>query len=342
MEPAFGGSNPPAPATPGGPRRAALAGLRVAVTLALLGWLLARTDLASIGSSFAGARPAWLLAAMALQGAGVALSAVRWRMLLRAKGAELSLAFLTRSLLVGSFFNNFLPSTIGGDVYRARDTARHAGSLTEAATVVLIERTSGVLALAVFALAAPLFGLGTAAGAQPAVLWGAVALLAAGLAATAWALRPGPLGAVRRVLERVDRAVERGGGRLVARALGRAERALATLELFASDPAMLRRVFLLGVLLQAAVIVHFWCVARALALPVSLGAFFLIAPAALVILLLPVSVNGIGAREAVFALLLARHGVTIAESLAFSWAAYALLLALGVVGGIVHLSTRRS
>ena len=320
----------------------ALTALRTGVTVGLLGWLIARADLGSIGHALAGASVAWIALAVLLQVVGVAVSAVRWRMLLRAKGAEAPLGFLSRSLLVGSFFNNFLPSTIGGDVYRARDTATRAGSLTEAATVVLVERSSGVLALAVFVLAAPLFGVGAAPGEAPAALWGAVAVLVAGLAATAWALRPGPLAALRAGLERLDRAL--GGARdgLVARIFGRGERVLATLEAFAADPAMLRRVFLLGVLLQAAVVVHFWCVARALGLEVPLGAFFLIAPAALVILLLPVSINGIGAREAVFAVLLGRHGVGLAESLAFSWVVYALLLALGVAGGVVHAVTRRS
>ena len=47
---------------------------------------------------------------------------------------------LTASFLVATFFNNFLPSNIGGDVIRIADTAPAAGSKTLATTVVLIDR----------------------------------------------------------------------------------------------------------------------------------------------------------------------------------------------------------
>jgi len=340
------GGQPPRGAAGAGeeaPRRSVLhLALRAAVTVGLLTWLISRADLASIGRALAGASLPWVLLGLFLHFVGWALSAVRWQILLHAKGADAPLGFLARSLLVGSFFNHFLPSTIGGDVYRARDTARLAGSLTEAVTVVLVERVSGILALGVFVVAAPLFGMAAGDGRTPAALWAGVGLLLGCLLLAVWLLRPGPLAGIRRLLERVDRALARGGAGRAAHLLGRAERILATLETFAANPAMLRRVFLLGVLLQAAVIVHFWCVARALSLPVPLGPFFLIAPAALVILLLPVSINGIGAREAVFALLLGRYGVTVAQSLAFSWIVYGLLLVLGITGGIVHALTRRS
>src|SRR5207237_6298536 len=46
-----------------------------------------------------------------------------------------------------SFFNNFLPSNIGGDVIRSSDTARAACSRTLAATVVLMDRALGLMAL---------------------------------------------------------------------------------------------------------------------------------------------------------------------------------------------------
>jgi hypothetical protein len=263
---------------------------------------------------------------------------VRWRLLLLAQGAEVSLPYLVRSLLVGTFFNNFLPSTVGGDLMRARDTAAHVGSGTGALAVVLVERTSGILVLGFFALAALLAGALGHGGAASATAFVTAALLA-GFVACALLLRPRPLAALRRL---VDSRIASGAGRRTGRALGNIDRLVRTLETLAGAPGILRMTLLLAVLLQANVILHFWCVAQALDLGVEPAAFLIIVPVATVILLLPVSVNGIGAREAVFTFLLGRHGVPLTQALAFSWIAYGTVLAQGLLGGLVYALRRRS
>jgi hypothetical protein len=243
-----------------------------------------------------------------------------------------------RSLLVGIFFNNFLPSTVGGDLMRARDTAAHAGSGTGALATVLVERGSGILVLGFFALAAALSGtLGEGGAATSAAI--AAGVLLAAFALFTLALRPGPLGSLRGALERW-----RGGARgpRLAAAIDRAGRALGTLEALARSPATLRATFWLAFALQANVVVHYWCVSQALGLGVPPGAFLLIVPIATVLLLLPVSVNGIGAREAVFTVLLGRHGVGPAAALAFSWVAFGTVLAQGVFGGVIYALRRRA
>ena len=83
-----------------------------------------------------------------------------------------------------------------------------------------------------------------------------------------------------------------------------------------------------------------WIVASALGLSVSLMAFFLIVPIAIVVMMIPVSINGIGVREGLFVLLLGVHGVPQAESLAYAWIIYALLLLQGLIGGVVFAFRR--
>ena len=71
----------------------------------------------------------------------------RWNLLLKAQHIEITLRSLLGSFLVATYFNNFLPSNIGGDVIRISDTARHANSKTLATTVVLMDRILGLIAL---------------------------------------------------------------------------------------------------------------------------------------------------------------------------------------------------
>src|SRR5262249_33490350 len=99
-----------------------------------------------------------------------------------------SFGALVSSFLVATFFNNFLPSNIGGDVMRIHDTSKAAGSRTVAATVVFVDRGIGLLGLMFLA------AVGATATAQlsptiapvcPGLLW---LVLAAGIAATAFAV----------------------------------------------------------------------------------------------------------------------------------------------------------
>src|SRR5262245_17210542 len=97
----------------------------------------------------------------------------RWVLLLRAQHLMFSFRSLISSFLVATFFNNFLPSNIGGDVIRIADTAPAAGSKTLATTVVLLDRGIGLLGLvlmaAIGATVGPRFGDAHALGAG--MLW---------------------------------------------------------------------------------------------------------------------------------------------------------------------------
>src|SRR5262245_2427584 len=82
----------------------------------------------------------------------------RWRLLLETQGYQAPLGPLSASYLVASFFNNFLPSNIGGDVIRVRDSSRLTGSTATSLAVVAIDRILGFGALYVLAASAYVAG----------------------------------------------------------------------------------------------------------------------------------------------------------------------------------------
>ena len=106
--------------------------IKAAVSIGLLAVLFSRVDLARLWSVARQASPAWLALALLLYFAMVLSSVLRWGILLRAQHLRLPYTFLTQSFLVATFFNNFLPSNIGGDVVRISDTAKAAGSVVGA------------------------------------------------------------------------------------------------------------------------------------------------------------------------------------------------------------------
>ncbi len=114
--------------------------------------MLRSIDLAALWERVRGMNPAWLVLALAAYAVARRSIAVwRWNRLLRAQHIEVDAKALTESIWVSMFFNNFLPSNIGGDVVRIADTAAAAGSKTLATTVVLVDRALGLTALVLVA-----------------------------------------------------------------------------------------------------------------------------------------------------------------------------------------------
>ena len=97
--------------------------LKISVSLVLLVVLFWRIDIARLWAMARQASPVWLLAATATYGLSVLASTWRWRLLLEAQHVDVPARSLLGSFLVATFFNNFLPSNIGGDVIRITDSA---------------------------------------------------------------------------------------------------------------------------------------------------------------------------------------------------------------------------
>lgn len=314
------------------PRRSPFATvLRVTVSGALVAWILSRTDLTEVGAAFRSADLQWIAASILLNPLGYVMSVRRWRLLLAAQGARVPFSFLLKSFLVGVFFNNLLPSTIGGDAVRAWDTARVGLPRARALGVVVIDRFLGLLTLTLFAAAGVLVSPGLAARAPALYAW--VLAGAAAAVAIAWLLfvpsarMAGLLAAVR--------------DRLPGPWPLRFERVRAALLAFQGQRRALAAALAYSAGLQAAVVANGYCLARALHVEVPLGHYFVLVPVAVLAMMLPVSINAIGVRENVWAFLLAPFGVASATAVAVAWLDYGLVLLQALIGGVVYAMARR-
>jgi hypothetical protein len=117
-------------------RKTALLVAKLAVSVALLLYLLSKTDVAALLRRVRRADPLLLGLAAVLYVVVLAISTWRWRLLLKAQGYPAPLRHLSASYLVATFFNNFLPSNIGGDLIRVRDGRLFTGSLTTSLAIV--------------------------------------------------------------------------------------------------------------------------------------------------------------------------------------------------------------
>lgn len=86
----------------------------------------------------------------------VIASCAKWKLILDLKKKDLSFWQLFKIYLIGYFFSNILPSTVGGDVVRSYYAGNLIKSQSFAAVSVFVERFSGVFCLFVLVAVAPI------------------------------------------------------------------------------------------------------------------------------------------------------------------------------------------
>lgn len=124
--------------------------LRVAVSAVLLAMLfkVGGVSPADVVARIRDARPIPLLAAAgAYCLLGTVLRGLRWRALIRDLGHQITLWRCTEIFLIGTAFNQILPTGIGGDVVRSVMLGRDGLGPARAASTVLVERAEGMMAL---------------------------------------------------------------------------------------------------------------------------------------------------------------------------------------------------
>src|SRR5688500_2582965 len=310
-------------------RSLAITAVKAAVSIALLWVLFSRVDLSRLWSLARQASPWWLAAALVLYLAMVLSSAVRWGVLLRAQQVRLPFSFLTQSFLVATFFNNFLPSNIGGDVVRITDTAPEAGSKTLATTVVLVDRALGLTALlvvaAVGAFVASLTGID-----MPGSRWlwlACAALIASAIFVIAMPDFVGHLLAPVRALNKPWLTE-------------RAQRLEEAVLRFGKAPAVLAGAFGAAIVVQVTIVAFYLLTAKGLSVPLPLLLGVVLIPVSLAVQMAPISINGFGVREAVFAFFFRRFGLPADAAVALSLVSTGMVMGLSLIGGLLFVKRR--
>ncbi|MEP7307107.1 MAG: lysylphosphatidylglycerol synthase transmembrane domain-containing protein [Acidobacteriota bacterium] len=299
---------------------------KVGVSIGLLWLLFSRIDVSALWKSARQASLPWMLVALAVYAVNVLASTWRWQLLLDAQGIQVRSRFLLGSLLVALFFNNFLPSNIGGDVIRIRDTARPAGSKTLATAVVLMDRVLGLMGLVlVAAFSATVTGASHRPGMQMWPMWLWVGFLAGAAASAPALLAPAGFGRLLQplavfhpqwVTERIDTVT-------------------SVLSRFRDRPVALASCFGGAVLVQASMVVFFFFVTYALHLHLTFWDLAVIVPLSFIVQMLPVSLNGFGVREATYAFYFRSIGQPIESAILMSLVGTALVMAFSLSGAAV-------
>jgi glycosyltransferase 2 family protein len=300
--------------------------LTLLVTALGTAYLLWKIDVSRTLDVLADVDPWYFLAAVALMVVTLWPMALRWQWLLRAKGIDDSLSWLTRAYFVSYAAGQILPTSVGGDAVRIFETARrHPGKGGAAAASVLLERALG--GAATLALAAVGFALAVGKYDVGAYLWLELFFVIGTVIAGVLIFSP-----------RAGRMLAKGRPLLAPFKLDRLAGELwSALHSYRKNAGLLLGVFALTLAVQAFRVLAIWCSGKAVGIEVSPRVYYVMGPLLFVVMLVPFTINGLAVREAFFVSFLGNVGVGADEAFAAGFLFFLVTIALSLPGAVILL-----
>jgi glycosyltransferase 2 family protein len=260
-------------------------------------------------------RPMLFVATVALYVAGQVMSAFRWQLLARVNGLSGPWLDYLAYYFIGMFTNVFVPGLVGGDALRALYLGRRHQRLAQAVASVMADRGIGLLTLFWLAAAAALC---TARMPLPTSVL-RVTLAAGGMSLLAFLSAPLLVKGIAR--------------------MKRLNRLFAPLMPYLCRPLALTPAIAISALLQLSLATCQYLLAIGLGFNISLATFVLIVPLTNVIASLPITINGLGMREASYLVLLGMAGVSKERAVALSLLYFAATMVGGFTGVFAFVMT---
>lgn len=297
--------------------------VKIGVTLGLFYWLAAKVDVNQLPAILELVPPGYIVLAAVAHFIVFLLGGIRWWLLLRPVGLRLPFRRVMPSYLLGVLFNNLLPTSVGGDVVRVVHLKIAGVDAQALVSATIVDRIIGLAALLCMAMLAVLLA---PASSHMTSLTMTLAVLSAVTAAGVYLLFA-PFTA--RVIELLG---QRFAHTRIRRWL------LEVVQLCHACASAWPRIvgaFLLSMLLQSVLIMVYYLLARALNIQVPVIVLFALIPLVFIAASLPISVGGLGVREATLVALLSLVGVPAQSTIALSLLYLLVLIAASLPGALV-------
>jgi len=282
------------------------------VTVVIFYFLLKYVDVDQLFAILAKSHGGYILIAFLAQIASTLLAAYRWRLIMEELGFNERVSFYVQSYFKGTFFNQVLPGSIGGDATRMIDLVRRGYEKKDAFYGIFVDRVVGLVGLLVLNLFSNLLFYGT----FPQWLFNLINLVTLG----------GIAGFV--LMLNLDRFTFLAGlkGLDLFHRLG-----LRMRRLYHSYALLLRHV-LLSVAVHLFTVIAIYFLALSVDVWNGIGIYLVAVPPVFLLTIVPISLAGWGVREGAMVGILMLVGLAKAKILAIS-ILYGLLLIIAALPG---------
>lgn len=285
--------------------------VKVTTSVTLIAVVLQYVDLSQTIETLANIKLSYLLIPILVSYVQTATSSFKWKIILSIEKFSVGFIFLFKTYLIGHFISLFLPSSIGGDIYRIAAIRRKIIDFSTGAATVIFDRVSGLYALLVLAAS------GSFALVIDELTYSLIALVFIA-----------PVLVLALTDSRVTDSFSQGRYR-AWKSLGRI---ISSQRKFILSRKVIA-IVAISILFQSIAIFINYLYCQALSIDISLAHLWAIIPLIYLTDMIPFSINGIGIRDSAFVFFFALLGYPAAEALALSITLISMRYLVGLTGG---------
>ncbi len=294
---------------------------RLVVSASLIVFVFSKIDLKNIINCLKEANIFLLFISLSLHFVGALLGSSRWRVLLSSYGIDTPHRKLYKLYMIGSFFNTFLPTSVGGDAVRMYKVSSLTDKRAQAVTSVFIERFIGMLILYIISFFSYSFYFRFKE--ERELFFAILLLLLSSISFILFILSP--------ISEKILKIVP---SPFLKEKLDKIH---YSLKYPVKETKNLLKVFAYTTLLQINVVIYYFIISIAIKIKLSIVYFFILIPIILTVTMLPITIGGIGLREGGFVFLFSKFGVSPEKALTLSLLAYFISIIFAGFGGLVYI-----
>ena len=301
--------------------------LKVGLSALILYVLFSRVDLLSFWETVSSVSPQVVALGVLAFFLTQCVTTVRWSILL---GCDVEVPYrnIFSIYFVGMFFNNFLPTLVGGDLVKGYYLYKKTGRGDVSFASVLMDRYTGFTALITITTVALVIGYGSlsAIGGE-GLVWAFVVFIGAfvGGSLFMWVntLHGWLVGLFLKIhFFSLNKKIDTFYKVLMG---------------YKNHGPRLFKAYLLSFLVQGGVILGYIIVGSGMGMEVHPGYYFLFIPLATAVSMAPISLSGLGVREGAFVFLFTKAGATVEQALGLSLLWFAIMVFVSLIGGVEYL-----
>lgn len=257
--------------------------------------------------------------------AGIFLSSYKWHLLLKSQKIQIFFKKLNQLYFIGFFFNNFLPTSIGGDAVRGYYLSKNLNiKLSVSLASITVERIVGVAVLFFFILIGAFLNWELVKKLNIAYILYLVIL--AFLVLSAFLFN----GKLKKIINFGFNF------KILNRLFGRLKNLYEAVNIYRREKKVIFQSLALSFIFQGMIVINSYLYILAIGNHISMLKLIFIIPLISLISLIPVSVNGIGVTEGAFVYFFTQIGLSPIEALSIALLSRGVKLGVSLIGGIIY------
>ncbi|MCK5283461.1 MAG: flippase-like domain-containing protein [Nanoarchaeota archaeon] len=303
--------------------------LRVMISIALIIFILLKVDLYRMLTGLKSVNPVFILLAFSTMVISLFVRSFLWKTSLSVQKIKVPFRFLIYLNIISSFFNHFLPTSMGGDIVKAYKLSKYSKKNVKSITTVIVNRMSGFFALITLSVLGVILGFELIKETKIAII--VFTLLFISIACILFIFNRrlvNKFGFIKRIISSFDKK-------------GIVKQFYESFYIYKSNKKKALFIYAIALLSQTIVMFYYLFIISSLSLNVPFLYLMIVVPIISILEMLPISLNGLGVREGAALFFFTKIGIDPASAVLIGIIIYMLRVFVGIIGGLVYAFSKR-